>query len=232
MKPVLYGVSVGPGDPELLTVKAVRTIESCDVVAAPLSRKGSTHALDIAGKAVDLAEKRILSLELPMSKDTRVLEEYYAAAADLITSELAAGNSVALLTLGDVSIYSSFCRLKPLVEKAGYEAVAIPGVPSFCAVAAILEQNLTPNMTTPLHIVPAGFDNLEEVLSYPGTKVIMKAGKPLEQVKQTLRNAGLYENASLVQNCGLEDEQVVHSLDDIEQEAKYLTTMVVRPDEI
>ena len=84
----------------------------------------------------------------------------------------------------------------------GYRAEVVAGVPSFCAVAALLQQSLT-EMSHPLHIIPAGHGSLEENLALPGTKVLMKTGKALPQVREALRRPGLYEKASLVQNCGL-----------------------------
>lgn len=224
---VLYGVGVGPGDPELLTLKALRIIESCPVIAAPLSRKGSTYARDIVSQVTSLEHKKMLSLSLPMTKDKQKLDDSYQQAADVVLEELDAGRDVAVLTLGDPSIYSSFNRLKPYIEKRGYKVTSIPGVPSFCAVAAVLEENLTPCMDTPFHVIPSACENFDEALDVPGTKIIMKSGLSLSSIKSLLRKKGLYDQAGLVQNCGLSDELVVHHLDDID-EARYLTTIVVR----
>ncbi len=225
---VLYGVGVGPGDPELLTLKALRIIESCPVIASPQTASGGTLALDIVRGQVDLSDKEILPLHFAMSRDPAVLQNSHAAAAALLIERLRAGQDVAMLNLGDVSIYATFHYMKGAVEAAGYSAVMIPGVPSFCAVAAVLGENLTPQMNTPLHIVPAAFEDLEATLNFPGTKVIMKAGRPLAQVKKTLRRAGLYHKAKLVQNCGLADQQVAHTLDEAEENGGYFTTMVVK----
>lgn len=225
----LYGVGIGPGDPELLTLKAVRVIESCPVIATPQTSTGATLALDIVRQAVELSGKQIVFLHFAMSRDTAVLEESHQKAAHQVIEALEQGSDVALLNLGDVSIFATFNYLKPLVEEAGFETVMVPGIPSFCAVAATLETNLTPEMNTPFHIVPAGFQNLDDALALPGTKVIMKAGKPLAQVKQILKEAGMYEKASLVQNCGLPDEHIAHSLDDARENGGYFTTMVVKP---
>lgn len=227
-KAILYGVGVGPGDPELLTLKALRTIEHCPVIAAPQTANGAMLALDIAKQAADLTGKEILPLHFAMSRDASVLAQSHAAAAQLILARLQAGQSVALLNLGDVSIYATFNYIKELVEPAGWPVVMIPGVPSFCAVAAALGENLTPQMGTPLHIVPAASADLDEVLDLPGSKVIMKAGKPLAEVKQCLRAKGLYNKAKLVQNCCLPDQHIAHNLDEAEENGGYFTTMVVK----
>lgn len=229
MKATMYGVGVGPGDPELLTVKAVRTIERCPVIATPQTKSGATLALDIAKGVADVSEKEIVYLHFAMTRDKAVLEQSHHSAANQIIEELEKGNDVAMLNLGDVSIYSTFNYVKPLVEEAGYTVELIPGIPTLSAVAATLKVNLTPEMNTPFHVVPAGFEDLKTALHLPGTKVIMKSGKPLASVKQTLCEEGMYEKASLVQNCGLPDEKIAYSLDDAEENGGYYTTMVVMP---
>lgn len=226
---VLYGVGVGPGNPELMTLKAVRIIESCPVVAAPRTAGGKTLALEIARAAVSLEGKQILPLDFAMSRDPDILEASHQAAALPILEQLRQGRSVAMVNLGDVSLYASFHHLKPMVEAEGFQTEMIPGVPSFCAVAAALGETLTPEGDAPLHIIPAGFESLEEALSFPGAKVIMKAGKSLGTIKQALRTLELYHKAKLVQNCGLPEERIAHSLDDAVEDGGYFTTMVIKP---
>lgn len=229
MRARFFGVGVGPGDPELMTLRAVRVIQECPVIAVPQTASGASLAYDIVSGAVDLSEKQTIALRFSMSREDKVLEQSHSKAAQQIIEKLEQGLDVAMPNLGDVSIYATFNYLKPLVEKAGFEVQAIPGIPSFCAIAARLKANLTPDMNTPLHVVPAASEDLGEVLSLPGTKVIMKAGKPLSAVKQALREADLYEKASLVQNCCLPNEKVAQSLDEAEENAGYFTTLVVRP---
>lgn len=132
-KGVLYGVGTGPGDPELLTIKAVRTIESCPVIAAPQTADGVMVALD-----------------------------------------------------------------------------------------------LTPEMSSPLHIVPGGYDDVRRAIGWPGTKVVMKARRSLEGTKRILREEGAFDGAELVEDCGLPGERVYRSLDDVPDRGSYFSTMVVR----
>ena len=222
-----YGVGVGPGDPELLTLKAIRAMEHCPVIAAPETRGEKTLALDIARGAVDLSGKTILTLEFLMTRDKQKLEESHRAQARAVMEYLDQGQDVAMLNLGDVSIYSTFSYLLEIIKEAGYETEVIPGVPSFCGVAALLQQSLTV-MRQPPHIIPGGHGNLEEHLSLPGTKVLMKSGKSLPQVRETLDKLGLSHKASLVQNCGLPDEKVCRDLAEGIPEAGYFTTIVIK----
>ena len=148
-KGVLYGVGTGPGDPELLTIKAVRTIESCPVIAAPQTADGAMVALDIVRGAVDLTGKTVIPVRFSMTRDVERRAAEHASLVRELVAHLDAVRDVALLNLGDPSIYATFQRIAPDVRARGFEARAIPGVPSFCAVAAALERDLTPEMSSP-----------------------------------------------------------------------------------
>lgn len=204
---MLYGVSVGPGDPELMTIKAVRALEKCTVIAVPRSGADTLVALEIAKKAVpEILKKEILELSLPMTRNPQVLEEARGAAASTLISLLKTGVDVAFLTLGDASVYSTYMYLHQRVTAAGYPAQIIPGVPSFCAAAALRGGKLT-SVDKPLHIVPGSYDCVEESLNWPGPKILMKSGKSLGRIKTLLADRGLLDSAYLVQECGMEGER-------------------------
>lgn len=227
-KGILHGVSVGPGDPELMTLKAVRCIEQCPVLAAPQTAAGRMLALDIAKGAVDVSGKIILPLHFAMSRDPEVLKASHAAAADAVRAHLDAGRDVALLNLGDVSIYATYGYLEEILTARGYAAVRIAGVPSFCAAAARLGQSLTGGMEQPLTIAPGR--HVEQVLAAPGAKVLMKTGRRLPKTLDALRERGLLANSAMVCNCGLPDEAVFPALTDYDpaQDAGYFATILVK----
>lgn len=226
-KGIFYGVGVGPGDPELLTLKAREILEKTQVIAAPQTAGGQTLALDIAAQAVNMKHKTILPLHFPMTREEAALRASHQQAASEIEGYLAKGQDVAMLNLGDVSIYATCSYLMDILNARGYETRMIPGVPSFCAVAARLGISLT-TMDAPVHIYPAG--EAEDGLDLPGTKVLMKSGKQLPGVLKMLKDRGALSGSTMVSSCGLPGEQVFHDLSQFrpEQEAGYFATIIVK----
>ncbi len=228
---IFYGVGVGPGDPELLTLQAVRLLERCPVIAAPQTRDGGMLALEIARQAVDLSGKIILPLHFSMSPDPEKRRQAHQAAGEEVRSYLEQGQDVAMLNLGDVSIYASYQYLMELLKAQGYETRMVPGVPSFCAVAAKLGMSLT-EMDQPLQLLPGSGltgESLREQLARPGTKVLMKSGRQLPKVLSTLEEMELLKRSAMVCDCGLPQEQVFLQIDreTLPEDMGYFTTIVV-----
>ena len=225
---IFYGVGIGPRDPELLTIKAAKIIDHCPVLAVPKPKDGNTVALDIASGACDLSGKELLYLSFLMTRDEQKLHESHLAAAGEIIRKLNEGKDVAMLNLGDVSVYSTFSYVMEIISARGYSCEIIPGITSFCAVAAALKTSLT-ERDKPLHIIPAGYADLGGALELPGTRVLMKAGKSFPAVQQALDEKGLLKHAAMVQNCCMENETVYPSLEDVDiGETGYFTTVIVK----
>lgn len=221
----LYGIGVGPGDPELMTLKAVKTIRACDIIAVPGENYQESAAYQIALKAVpELARKEIFAVPMPMVKDEEVLRRNHEAGALRICGYLEEGRDVGFLTLGDVCVYSTYLYLHRLVGLRGYETHIINGIPSFCAGAAAFNMGLA-EKSEQLHVLPASYQ-IEEGLKLPGTKVLMKAGKKMKEVKQTVRDLGL--QAVMIENCGMENEKLYHNIEDVDEEAGYYSLLIVK----
>ena len=227
---VFYGVGTGPGDPELITLKAVRIIEHCPVIAAPRTNGGDMVALDIVRKIVDLGDKLVMPMDFTMDRDVSKRQDSYRRNADAAAAYLDKGMDIAMVNLGDVSIYSTFHYVAEEVEKRGYETAMIPGITSFSAIAASLNMSLT-EMNQPLHIIPAVGEKAGESLALPGTKVLMKAGRRLPDLQKELERRGLLDVTSVAVNCGMEDELLIKALEketDISENTGYFTTVIVR----
>jgi precorrin-2/cobalt-factor-2 C20-methyltransferase len=229
-KGCFYALSVGPGDPELMTIKAVKLIKETQVLAVPVNAKGSRTAYDIAAQILDLSQKEMISLKTAMVKDKEKLEETHRQQVEQIKPYLDEGRDVAMLTLGDVSIYSTAMYLLELLEKEGYETKMVAGVPSFCAIAAKMGISLT-RMDQPLHIIPASYGDTTEDLSLYGSKVLMKSGRRLEEVLEEIKKHGLVENTFLAADCGMESEILCRDIRELKEMTGYFTTIIVREDE-
>ena len=221
----LYGVSVGAGDPQLITVKAVKLLESCGVLAVPRTKGENTLALSIAEQAADIKDKRIIYLDFPMTRDKKLLYENYDRIAELLCSELKE-NDVAVPVLGDISVYSTFSYIAERVAENGFDVEICAGVTSFCAAAAKLKLPLCLG-NEPLQIIPYGCKDFEKLLDIRGTKVIMKTGSHSAELADILRMKGLAEHTSAAENCGLPNEKIYHSLDEANDELGYFTVFIV-----
>lgn len=225
MKGTAYGVGVGPGDPELITMKAIRLIRENEVIAVPGRDAKESVAYQIAVQAVpELREKKLLQIPMPMVKDRGQLEDAHREGAAMIKHYLDNGENVVYLTLGDPTIYCSFSYLQHILEAEGYPVVLVSGVPSFCAAAARLNLPLA-ERDEPLHVIPS-VHNTDQELNQPGTYVLMKSAGHMKAVKEMFRSRN--REASAVLNCGMESEQVCHSIEEIPDDAGYFSLIISR----
>ncbi len=226
MRGTLYGIGVGPGDPELITLKAARLLREADVLAVPAKPKSESAAYRIAERALpEIAEKSILEFDWPMTKDRAALAAFYRGAADRIGAFLEQGKDVAFLTLGDPAVYATYLYLHRLTEADGYAAKIVSGVPSFCAAAARLGIGLAENGEE-LHVFPASYPD-EALFGLPGTKVLMKPASALPALKRRLLGDGNHEIFAAV-NCGMEGETLCRSAENIPDDAGYFTLIIMK----
>lgn len=225
-KGTLYGVSVGPGDPELLTLKAIRVIREADVIAVPESAHGRQAAREIC--ADHLHGKELLVCRTPMTHDAEALAQAHRLITNQVCAILEQGRTVAYLCLGDVSVYSTFSYVRDLVRARGFRTEAIPGVTSFCAAAATLGTSLCTG-TEILTVAPASSPQLDEVLELPGATVIMKPGRSLEPLREQIAARGRLGETRVVCRCGMPGEQVFDRIEQCPDDAGYLSVVIVGP---
>lgn len=224
----LFGVGVGPGDPELITLKAVRVIGNCSVVVLPTESKEHCYAYRIVQKVLpEVEDKEILCCRFPMTKDPGVRREAHEKIYRQLQERLEQGKDIAFLTIGDPSIYSTYQDVHERAIRDGYQSEMISGVPSFCAVAAVLGIALGDGGEE-IHIYPDTTD-LEESLSREGTKIFMKSGRQLGELREKLlRQKETYPRVYGVANCGMENQKIMRGAEEIDPESGYLTMVIVR----
>ena len=224
----LYGVGVGPGDPELMTVKAIRTIERSDVIVVPGKKAEDSVAYQIAaGICENLADKWLEAVEMPMVKDEARLKAGYRAAAEKIEAMLDAGLNVSFLNLGDVTVYATYMYVHQIVEADGYDTEIINGITSFTAAAARLNTDLA-EKAQPLHVIPASYrkDTVDELLALPGTKILMKSGKEMANIRDAVLASG--QEAVMVERCGMPGEKIYRDPAEIPDDASYYSVIIVK----
>ena len=225
MKGIAYGVGVGPGDPELMTLKAVRLIRENDIIALPGAEPRETIAYKIAiGAVPELADKELISIYMPMTMDKVEQARCHQEGAKKIESYLDQGKNVIFLTLGDSTVYCTFTYLQNYLHADGYETKLVSGIPSFCAAAARMNIPLT-IWQEELHVLP-GVHNLEAEIQKHGTYVLMKSASKMAQVKELIRKSG--RDAVMVENCGTENEKIYNSVDEIPDNASYYSLIIAR----
>lgn len=232
MKGTLFGVGVGPGDPELMTLKAHRILSEAHIVAVPKTAwDKDSLALSIARQAVG-PDKEILELLFPMTHNQEQLQESWDQAALTLSTYLDQGKTVAFITLGDPSLYSTYLYLHHRAREKGYHTEIIPGVPSFCAAAGALGLGLAENRES-VAVVPSvdEWDHLKEVLAKFDTIVLMKVAKNLPRLKVLLQEQGLLDKSVLVSRCGMAEEAFVYHWGDLADQGtkvSYFSTMIVK----
>lgn len=228
-KGILYGLGVGPGDKELLTLKAVRILREADVVAVPDKGGGEKTALNIVSEFV--SDKEIMYCSTPMVRDKHVLSAGYDNIAESLCALLDEGKTVAFITLGDPTVYSTYIYIHKRVVARGYDARLVPGVTSFCAVASCLGEPLC-ERSERLLIVPASHKDISDCLAVDANFVFMKAGRELGVLRDKLDEAGLLDRSSMVENCGMENEKVYSHFADAPESSGYFSVVLVKSKEL
>ncbi|MBQ5955897.1 MAG: precorrin-2 C(20)-methyltransferase, partial [Firmicutes bacterium] len=155
MKGKVYGIGVGPGDPELMTLKAVRLIKENEIIMVPGTNPRESVAYKIAVQSVpELKDKKVIGVDFPMLKDREKLRESHRKGANLMESYLDKGKNIIFLTLGDSTVYCTFTYVQAFLKEDGYETELVNGITSFCAAAARLNIPLA-EWNEPVHIIPA-----------------------------------------------------------------------------
>jgi precorrin-2/cobalt-factor-2 C20-methyltransferase len=225
-----YGVGVGPGDPELMTLKAKRVLEEVDIICTPKSGKTKESiALAIVEEILDVSSK-VKELIFPMTHDQDKLDNFWDEAAEEIKAELERGKDVAFITIGDPLLYSTYIYVLKRLEERSIDIETIPGINSFSACTAAMNRPLAEKNET-VAIIPAAYDydNLEEVLSDFDNSVLMKVASNFDEVVGKLDKLGIKKSSFYVSKCGSEDEFLTTDLDSlVGEDLDYLSMIITK----
>jgi len=230
MRGTFYGIGVGPGDPELLTVKAIKAMEQADVLIAPKTeKKEGSVALEIARPHLK-KDIEIVYQVFPMVKDFAADTGAWEVNKAQILELLNAGKNVAFLTLGDPMFYSTYIYVFRLLEHEDVDIITIPGVPAFAAIGSQIGRPIVEGNDV-LAVIPATADkkHLEEVMAVAGSAVIMKVYRNYAEIVDLLRKNDMGKDAVLVSRAGLDGERIIHDLEaHADEKLNYLSTILTR----
>lgn len=228
----LYGIGVGPGDAELLTMKAYRILNEADVIFCPEKEDGAgSFAFDIIKELLENTKAEIVNLVYPMHYHGQQLKEMWEKNAVLIAGYLKGERRGAFITLGDPSVYSTFMYTLPYIEKHGVSVEVVPGITSFCAVADSVKLPLAA-WEEDLIIVPVrkrDGEDLGKVLREHDNVVLMKPSSNQQALVQAIRENHLEDSFVLVTKSGTGEERIITDFKELEQyDIPYLSTVIVK----
>lgn len=222
----LYGLGVGPGDPELITIKAWRIIGQVPVIAYPVANGSDSLARRIAAPFIpeDAIE---LPLAIPMRTEREPARDAYDESVRLIAAHLDAGKDVAFLCEGDPFFYGSFMYLHERLEKT-HEIIVVPGVSSLTACAAAIGRPLAARNDL-LKVIPAPLaeEQLRAEIASADSVAIIKVGKHFDKVRKLLRSLGLADRAVIIERATRDDERVTPLEQLPEGERPYFSTILI-----
>jgi precorrin-2/cobalt-factor-2 C20-methyltransferase len=234
MKPgTLYGIGIGPGDPELITLKGARILSQCRKVFVPKARTAADSvALNIAGRHLR-EDAEVIELVFPMTDDVAELSERWDESARRIAEALETGEDACFLTLGDSLLYSTYIYLLGALKRRSpdLEVVTVPGVTAFSAAAAMTHFPVGERKET-VTIVPTADDlgAVERAIEEGGTVILMKVGKRLAPILDLLERVDLIDQAVFVAKVGQQGERIETDLRRLrgeKTEAGYLSIILV-----
>lgn len=228
----LYGIGVGPGDPELLTMKAHRILSEADVIFCPEKSSGAgSFAFDIIKTVLKNSKAEIVNLVYPMHYHGPKLREMWEQNASRIAEHLTGERIGVFITLGDPAIYSTFMYTLPYIEATGVAVEVVPGIPSFCAVADTMKMPLVA-WDEDLLVAPVrknSGDALQKILQEHDNVVLMKPSTDKQALLQALKENQLEQQFVLITKSGTGEERRITDFAELEQyEIPYLSTVIVK----
>lgn len=228
-----FGIGVGPGDPELLTIKAVKAIQSADLIITPKTeKKEGSVAYQIASSYIPKTTK-VLPLPFQMSKNMDAVKKQWEENLKVIREHLDEGENIVFLTLGDPMLYSTYMYMFHGLENTEYEIKTIPGIPAFLGIASYIGRPVTEWEENVL-IIPATADpdKIDRALAAADNAVIMKVYKNFGFIRKELVKNHMIHKAVLVSRAGLDDEKILDHLEDLPEDFQpnYLSTILTKKD--
>jgi precorrin-2/cobalt-factor-2 C20-methyltransferase len=227
----LYGIGVGPGDPELITLKALKVLQRVPHIFASCSSKNN-YSLALGIVRSHLNGAGIEHLPFPMTKDPGALQEAWDQNARRVLAVLQEGTDAAFVTLGDPLTYSTFGYLLKTLKRFSPEVriITIPGITSYSAAAALTQIPLAEGEESFYLVSGAlGAAKLREVIDKTDNIVMLKTYRHFDEIYQALEEMALLDRTTCICRCGLEGETIVENLRDLKgRQMPYLSMVIIK----
>ena len=230
MRGKLFGVSVGPGDWKMMTIKAKEALENSDYICFPAKAKGSSSfALSIIQDAIDITDKRVEEIVFSMDPNDDVRRQSENEAIDRLCKLMDEGKNISLITIGDAGIYSTYMYVDARIRAKGYETVVIPGISSFTYGAAMARLPLVigDESFCVIPMAKGNVERLEKAIIGNDNIVVMKAYDSLDIIAEILRRNELpLSLATVMCDVGTENEYIGPI--DLKRDYGYFTTVLIK----
>lgn len=228
----LYGIGVGPGDPDLLTLKAKKIINTVDVLLCPVKSKGGkSFAYEIIESHLENKDVEIIEVVYPMHYDKKLLKDDWKRNGQMITELIKAGKTCGFITLGDPTLYSTFMYTLDEIKIDKNDVEIVPGITSFSGVASQLKESLV-RWDESLKILPIGKESTESLVKKiegEDNVILMKPRKDATVLVETLKTLGLENNFKMITKVGRDSMKVTRDIRSLEQEdIPYLSTIIIK----
>ncbi|WP_299291982.1 precorrin-2 C(20)-methyltransferase [Nitrosopumilus sp.] len=235
----LIGIGVGPGDPDLLTVKAVKAIQNADIIMCPASKEDRPSiALSVVDPLIDKSKNQeIVKLIFPMTKDKDILEQTWKRNAKIMAEKVLSGKNVVYLTVGDPYLYSTWIYMHKDLEEnyPDMKISVIPGIVSMFTFASKVGVSIAEGAEK-VAIIPSCYDlsSVKEIAKNSETMVFLKDGRYFDQVINVLKESGFPDDSifAIGQDLGTENEIIRKlTLGDVNDDTlttKYFSILVVK----
>ncbi len=237
--PGLIGIGVGPGDPDLLTVKAVKAIQNADIIMCPASNEDRPSiALSVIEPIIDKSKNQeIIKLIFPMTKDKDILEASWKRNAKIMAETVLKGKNVVYITIGDPYLYSTWIYMhRDLKEKyPDMDISVVPGIVSIFAFAAKVGISVAEGAEK-VAIIPSCYDlsSVKEIAKHTESMIFLKDGRYFDQVIKVLKESGFPDNSlfAIGQDLGTDHEIIrtmtLGEVNDDTLTTKYFSILVVK----
>ncbi len=231
MDNAFYGVGVGPGDKELVTLKAINIIKNADIIFKPVKKEGAfSVAFDIIEEYIDKQE--IIELIFPMVNDQEIRKNYHLKNVDIIKDYYSKGKNCVFVTIGDPTVYATYMYLVKELKQHDIKIITIPGITSFTNILSIINEPIAlDNESFGVYPMDKDEDKINQMIESHNNIVFMKVYRNREFLYKILKKRGFENKIVIASNIGKENEEISYNIEELlNEKLSYFTTVILKKD--